>query len=777
MKLLLLLVCIAAFIYCVAGECRVVPSSKNYCNLLGTITRCYLYSNTEGEVGETLTNCTYSSSNLQLYIYMYSTENLDIDLKLGSSIQTISFSLSQNIVVNINATITQANITRIYFSRNSFQFKQPDFFRFFPNLESLYSYAYLDFKYPQTFTMLNQLTYFRILPPSGYTQWKFMFKTNAFSGLSNLKYIDLVRAEITDVRYTFQGLTGLTHLGLEGNEITELEPGEFRDLESLNDLDLDGNGIRVASPDAFNGLTMLNQLSLSGNPLFPLHSIYRLTTLTMLQINYNSYKTLLPEPFEQLNNLAYIYADNPFYCDCSLRWTSVVKQYNLQIISAVCMESSKVYHTAITTEALYTNCTIYRSYECFNNISCPEDFVCRDNTNGTSCTCSDGFIQRTEGVCTDRDECSINASCEHNCTNTKGSYECSCDVGYQLSADDRSCEDIDECDIGIGECVNGEVCVNTIGNYACRESGCVQSCNNPQDHFCTCCNGYLLDNNSQCIDIDECEESIDECDMNCFNTNGSYQCSCDAGFQLVNQTKCLDIDECLVENGGCKDICLNTIGDFNCINIDIYTLEFDACNGSGYSLYCDKFLDSTCGCCHGYTSQGNHECVDIDECQDSTHHCQMTCMNTDGSYICSCETGYQLVNKTECLDIDECLTGNGGCLYICLNSIGSYSCVSLPEEYFDVNQFFIASLVFLVVIILGITGIFVTIISIVLIRGKILKNKKFNAMHQQHITIERESAYEIPSRSIDEGATLLDKVNTTDDVISETSIENYPAPL
>ena len=138
--------------------------------------------------------------------------------------------------------------------------------------------------------------------------------------------------------------------------------------------------------------------------------------------------------------------------------------------------------------------------------------------------------------------------------------------------------------------MSGETCVNTVGNYACRESGCVQSCVNPQDHSCTCCDGFRLYNNSQCVDIDECDESIGECDMNCDNTNGSYECSCISGFQLVNETKCIDIDECLMENGGCDELCLNSIGGVSCVNVDIYTLEFDDCNEFGYSLYCNKLL-------------------------------------------------------------------------------------------------------------------------------------------------------------------------------------------
>ena len=163
-----------------------------------------------------------------------------------------------------------------------------------------YARSHINFKHPQTFTMLSQLTYFLLSPNSGIAEWKFRLQSTAFHGLSKLKYVEIAKSGITDIRYTFQGVTGLTHLGLEGNEITELEPDEFDDLKSLVYLDLDGNGIRVASADAFNGLIRLNQLFLSGNPLFPLNSIYRLTTLTRITLNYNSYRT--PPPIEFKHN-------------------------------------------------------------------------------------------------------------------------------------------------------------------------------------------------------------------------------------------------------------------------------------------------------------------------------------------------------------------------------------------------------------------------------------------------------------------------------------------
>lgn len=40
----------------------------------------------------------------------------------------------------------------------------------------------------------------------------------------------------------------------------------------------------------------------------------------------------------------------------------------------------------------------------------------------------------------DINECSSNNHCVHNCTNTDGSFECGCAIGYKLQNDGISCE-------------------------------------------------------------------------------------------------------------------------------------------------------------------------------------------------------------------------------------------------------------------------------------------------------------------------------------------------
>ena len=47
----------------------------------------------------------------------------------------------------------------------------------------------------------------------------------------------------------------------------------------------------------------------------------------------------------------------------------------------------------------------------------------------------------------------------------------------------------------------------------------------------------LFENNK--IDIDECELNLDNCEMGCINTIGSFRCSCYEGYELINSTSCI----------------------------------------------------------------------------------------------------------------------------------------------------------------------------------------------------------------------------------------------
>ena len=100
-------------------------------------------------------------------------------------------------------------------------------------------------------------------------------------------------------------------------------------------------------------------------------------------------------------------------------------------------------------------------------------------------------------ILSDTDECA-KTPCDHTCTNTDGSFTCSCNNGYELDENGRSC--------------NGMYTMLII---------------------ISCSLLYIL-----CIDIDECLSGPCTSDLICNNTDGSYSCDCPDG-TVDNGTDCI----------------------------------------------------------------------------------------------------------------------------------------------------------------------------------------------------------------------------------------------
>uniref|UniRef100_A0A673X1V6 Thrombomodulin n=1 Tax=Salmo trutta TaxID=8032 RepID=A0A673X1V6_SALTR len=152
---------------------------------------------------------------------------------------------------------------------------------------------------------------------------------------------------------------------------------------------------------------------------------------------------------------------------------------------------------------------VWKEQPCDNKI---DGFICEYKLVSP---CPNGYVFEND-KCVDEDECSM-GPCEHECTNTIGSYNCSCWVGFK-----RMTEDTNRCQL---------VCF----------AECIAECDPSTPHHCNCPNGYLLDDKngkSICVDIDECE--MGECHHNCTNTYGGYLCSCDEGFDLVGLNDCVE---------------------------------------------------------------------------------------------------------------------------------------------------------------------------------------------------------------------------------------------
>uniref|UniRef100_A0A8C9SXP4 Low-density lipoprotein receptor-related protein 2 n=1 Tax=Scleropages formosus TaxID=113540 RepID=A0A8C9SXP4_SCLFO len=92
----------------------------------------------------------------------------------------------------------------------------------------------------------------------------------------------------------------------------------------------------------------------------------------------------------------------------------------------------------------------------------------------------------------------------------------------------RVCDDTSDCPNGADESplCNQESCLDN--NAGCTH-GCIQG---PFGAQCTCPVGYLLTNDSKtCEDIDECSPP-GVCSQHCFNERGSFRCHCTEGYTL-----------------------------------------------------------------------------------------------------------------------------------------------------------------------------------------------------------------------------------------------------
>uniref|UniRef100_A0A8C4VS97 Latent transforming growth factor beta binding protein 2 n=1 Tax=Gopherus evgoodei TaxID=1825980 RepID=A0A8C4VS97_9SAUR len=259
-----------------------------------------------------------------------------------------------------------------------------------------------------------------------------------------------------------------------------------------------------------------------------------------------------------------------------------------------------------------------------------------------------GLYCATQALWADDDECFTVGICAHGlCINLAGSFRCSCYHGYEVTADEKSCQDIDECSSPTA-CPLG-ICTNTDGSFACRacDAGYMLSSNrftcegksprllSASAGSCVCKSGsnkcvcsVRLGSQWSCSrfgshlrlghDIDECEDPTVSClGGECLNTPGSYVCHCRPGFELLNGTVCEDMNECLAsEICSPNGECLNSHGSYFCI------------------------------CAPGFSNAaGGVSCQDVNECELMVAVCGTAlCENVEGSFLCLCLSDHEEYN-------------------------------------------------------------------------------------------------------------------------------------
>ncbi|OWK11798.1 hypothetical protein Celaphus_00003260, partial [Cervus elaphus hippelaphus] len=169
--------------------------------------------------------------------------------------------------------------------------------------------------------------------------------------------------------------------------------------------------------------------------------------------------------------------------------------------------------------------------ECLSRGVCPEHSECTNSLGSYRCSCKVGFTSKNS-ICEDVDECANPRSCpEHStCHNSLGSYSCVCNPGYvsrsgkkNFQGPGETCEDVDECSRNSALCGPSSICTNIPGKYSCS---CLPGFFSP---------GVWSPEKPEafkCADIDECLQDPSRCGPNsvCTNTPGSYSCGCIVGF-------------------------------------------------------------------------------------------------------------------------------------------------------------------------------------------------------------------------------------------------------
>ncbi len=132
---------------------------------------------------------------------------------------------------------------------------------------------------------------------------------NAFSGLSNLEFLDMWGNQISEIhKLAFRGLRNLQTLNLHNNQISVISEGALTGLGNLQKLWLSGNLISEIPDEAFTSLVNLQKLGLGHNQITNVQegALTSLTNLHTLLMDNNKISDIDKRAFWGLYSLKHL---------------------------------------------------------------------------------------------------------------------------------------------------------------------------------------------------------------------------------------------------------------------------------------------------------------------------------------------------------------------------------------------------------------------------------------------------------------------------------------
>uniref|UniRef100_A0A8C0QUZ4 Slit guidance ligand 3 n=1 Tax=Canis lupus dingo TaxID=286419 RepID=A0A8C0QUZ4_CANLU len=209
---------------------------------------------------------------------------------------------------------------------------------------------------------------------------------------------------------------GIVEIRLEQNSIKSIPAGAFTQYKKLKRIDISKNQISDIAPDAFQGLKSLTSLGmcpyfsggvyqgfilLNANKIncLRVNTFQDLQNLNLLSLYDNKLQTISKGLFAPLQAIQTLHlAQNPFVCDCHLKWLADYLQDNpIETSGARCSSPRRLANKRIgqikSKKFRCSGSEDYRSRfssECFMDLVCPEKCRCE----GTIVDCSNQKLAR-----------------------------------------------------------------------------------------------------------------------------------------------------------------------------------------------------------------------------------------------------------------------------------------------------------------------------------------------------------------------------------------------